>query len=146
MVVQLSPDGVKAALYSDESGFVPYEKLIFICCNHIFSQGRDAALPFDFTFAAEDYAKSREERYIVIIRPATERGRACPQACEKSRILRLTEFFLAAMVIGILCGRKINLKQAVSELPDFYTTKRFINTDGDNIRSIMNHWEGEKNS
>ena len=48
------------------------------------------------------------------------------------------------MVIGILCGRKINLKQAVSELPDFYTTKRFINTDGDNIRSIMNHWEGRK--
>lgn len=144
LVVQLSPDGVKAALYSDESGFVPYEKLIFICCNHLFSQGRDVALPFDFTFAADDFAKSRGRKIYRYYLSGDGREDEHARRLAKEQNFTLDGIFLAAMVIGILSDRKINLKQAVSEIPDFYTAKRFINTDDDNIRNIMNHWEGRR--
>lgn len=144
LVVQLSPDGTKSALYSDKSGFVTYEKLIFICCNHLFSKGYDAALPFNFTFAAEEFARSKGRHIYRYYMSGDGAADKIARKLAKEQNFTLDGFFLAAKVIGILCERNITLKQAVSELPEFYTAKRFINTDGHRIRSVMNHWEGRR--
>lgn len=144
LVVQLSPDGTKAAIYSDKSGFVTYEKLIFICCNHLFSMGRDVALPFDFTFAAEEFARAKGRHIYRYYMSGDGEADKIARKLAKEQNFTLDGFFLAAKVIGILCERNITLKQAVSELPEFYTAKRFINADGHRIRSVMNHWEGRR--
>ncbi len=142
LVVQLSPDGMKAALYSDKSGFVPYEKLVFICCNHLFSSGIDVALPFDFTFAAEEFAKSKGRHIYRYFAAGDGEADKIARKLAKEQNFTFDGLYLAAKVIGILCERKISLKEAVSELPEFYTAKRFINAEGQRINSIMNYWEG----
>lgn len=142
LVVQLSPDGMKAALYSDKSGFVPYEKLIFICCNQLFTEGRDVALPFDFTFAAEEFAKSKGRHIYRYYAAGDGESDRIARKLAKEQNFTLDGLFLAAKVIGILCKRNITLKQAASELPDFYTAKRFINADDQRVNSLMSHWEG----
>ena len=49
IIIQLSPDGTKASLYSDKSGFISYSQLILLCCLEHFEQGHDEALPYDFS-------------------------------------------------------------------------------------------------
>lgn len=144
LVVQLSPDGMKSALYSDSSGFVQYDKLMFICCNHLFSRGRDVALPFDFTFAAEEFANSKGRQVYRYYLSGDGEGDRFARKLAKEQNFTLDGFFLAAKVIGILCERNIYLKQAVSEIPEFYTAKRFVNADSQRVKSIMNHWEGSR--
>lgn len=142
LVLQISPDGTKSAIYSEKSGFVTYEKLIFICCNDLFSKGRDVALPFDFTFAAEEFARSKGRHVYRYFLSGDGEADKIARKLAKEQNFTLDGFFLAAKVIGILCERNITLKQAVSELPEFYTAKRFVNADCHRIRSVMNHWEG----
>lgn len=142
LIVQLSPDGMKSAIYSDKSGFVPYDKLIFICCSHLFSQGRDVALPFDFTFAAEEFAHSRGRHIYRYYLSGDGEADKTARKLAKEQNFTLDGFFLAAKVIGILCEKNIDLKKAVSALPKFYTAKRFVNADSHRIKSVMEHWEG----
>ncbi len=142
LVVQLSPDGMKAALYSEKSGFVPYEKLIFICCNYFFLKGEDVALPFDFNFTAEEYAKSRGRHVYRYYNSGDSVSDRTARKLAKEQNFTLDGLYLTAKVIGILCERNITLKQAVSELPEFYTAKRFVNVDNDKIRSAVNYAEG----
>lgn len=142
LVVQLSPDGMKSALYSDKSGFVPYDKLVFICCNDLFSEGCDAALPFDFTFAAEEFAKTKGRHIYRYYKSGNGTADRAARKLAKEQCFTLDGFYLAAKVIGILCRRNITLKQAVAELPDFYTAKRFINVSKGRARDAIKLREG----
>lgn len=142
LVLQLSPDGKKSALFSRKCGFVSYEKLIFICCGYIFSKGQDAALPFDFTFAAEEYAKTRGRRVYRYYSSGDGETDKTARRLAKNQCFTLDGLFLAAKVTGILCEKGITLEQAISELPDFYTAKRFVHADSRRIKSVMHSWEG----
>lgn len=142
LVVQLSPDGMKAALYSEKSGFVPYEKLIFIYCNYLFSRGYDVALPFDFNFTAEEYAKTKGRHVYRYYNSGDSVMDRTARKLAKEQNFTLDGLYLTAKIIGILCERNITLKQAVSELPEFYTAKRFVNADDYKVRNIMNYSEG----
>lgn len=142
LVVQLSPDGMKAAIYSEKTGFVSYDKLVFICCEHLFSKGLDVALPFDFTFAAEEFARSKGRHIYRYYLSGDGEADKIARRLAKEQNFTLDGFFLAAKVIGILCEKNIDLKKAVSDIPEFYTAKRFVNADSDRIKSVMNHWEG----
>lgn len=143
MVVQLSPDGMKSALYTEKCGFVPYDKLMFICCKKLFDDGCDVALPFDFTFAAEEFAALKGRRVHRYYLSGDGEADKNARNLAKEQNFTLDGFFLAAKVIGILCQRNITLKQAVSELPEFYTAKRFVSADSRRVKSVMNHWEGK---
>ncbi|MCM1227781.1 MAG: hypothetical protein NC320_10250 [Clostridium sp.] len=142
LVVQLSPDGMKSAIYSEKTGFVSYDKLVFICCEHLFSKGLDVALPFDFTFAAEEFARSKGRHIYRYYLSGDGEADKIARRLAKEQNFTLDGFFLAAKVIGILCEKNIDLKKAVSDIPEFYTAKRFVNADSDRIKNVMNHWEG----
>lgn len=144
LVIQLSPDGMKAAVYSDKSGFVPYEKLIFICCNYLFMHGIDVALPFDFTFTAEEFARLKGRHIYRYYATGDGETDKTARRLAREQNFTLDGLFLAARVISILCERKISLKEAVSEIPEFYTAKRFVPADDDRIKKVVNHWEGKR--
>ena len=144
LVIQLSPDGMKAAVYSDKSGFVPYEKLIFICCNHLFLHGCDVALPFDFTFTADEFARLRGRHIYRYYTTGDGESDKTARRLAKEQNFTLDGLFLAARVISILCERKITLRQAVEEIPAFYTAKRFVAADENKIRRAVSHWEGKR--
>lgn len=144
LVIQLSPDGRQAAMYSEKSGFVPYEKLVYICCNHLFLHGCDVALPFEFSFTAEEFARLRGRHVYRYYATGDGETDKTARRLAKEQNFTLDGLFLAARVISILCERKISLKEATAELPEFYTAKRFVAADESRVHKAVNHWEGRK--
>ena len=57
MTMQLSADGRRLAVYSEESGWIFHEKLILLLCQRYFSAGIDVSLPYWMPRAAEQLAK-----------------------------------------------------------------------------------------
>ncbi len=96
LIIQLSADGTKASLYSDKSGFISYETLIFICCLDILENGKDVALPFfEFPFlCGQSCFQIRRRVYRYYSSPQD----GCDEAARK--LAKRTEFYSGRSLSG----------------------------------------------
>lgn len=141
-VIQLSADGTKASLYSDKSGFISYETLVFICCLDLFENGRDAALPFEFPFAANRLAAKygcRIHRYYTSPGDGSD---DTARKLAKQQNFTLDGLFLALKVFQIAAEKGAGLEKVKKLIPEFYTSKKFVELDKSKTDKILSHWEG----
>lgn len=132
----------KASLYSDKSGFISYETLIFICCLDILENGKDVALPFEFPFAADNLASKYGCR---VYRYYSSPQDGCDEAARKlarEQNFTLDGLYLALKSIKIAIDKELDLKGITKLIPEFYTAKKFVELEKDRIDKILNHWEG----
>lgn len=142
LIIQLSADGTKASLYSDKSGFISYETLIFICCLDMFENGKDAAIPFEFPFAADNLASKYG---CKVYRYYSSPQNGCDEIARKlarEQNFTLDGLYLALKSIKIAIEKDLNLTEIKKLIPEFYTAKKFVELDKDRINKILNHWEG----
>lgn len=129
MVFHISGDGKKASVYTDETGYVFYEKMVLLGCKIIFTAGQNIALPYNFPAAADELAKSYNKSVLRYF------NCSCDKSDSEARKLAANADFvndgvmLVAMVLKFLADNKISLKNVISDLPDFYSTSRFISMD-----------------
>ena len=57
IIIHLSSDGKKVSAYSEETGYVFYEKMIILASKIAFENGQNVALPYSFPVIADDIAK-----------------------------------------------------------------------------------------
>jgi hypothetical protein len=142
LIIQLSSDGTKASLYSDKSGFVSYETLVFICCLDMFENGKDVGLPFEFPFSADNFAAKHGCKVYRYFSLSDGYSDQMGRQLAKEQNFTLDGLFLALKTIKIAVNKGMSIKETANLIPEFYTTKKFIELDNDKVNRILNHWEG----
>lgn len=123
----------KVTAYSEKTGYVIYEKLVMLCAKIHFEKQENIAIPFTFPCAFDDLANDYSAnvyRYYTT---------SCSSADDEARRLASREcncfvhdgMFLIADILNYLTEKNISLSDAVSELPEFYTSERFLAVGGD---------------
>ncbi|MFA5658806.1 MAG: sugar phosphate nucleotidyltransferase [Oscillospiraceae bacterium] len=129
IVVHISGDGKKASPYSDETGYIFYEKMVLLGCKIVFEQGRDVALPFSFPAAADELAKKYNRRVLRYF------NCTCDKSDSEARRLAADSAFvndgvlLSAMALSYIRSMSISFKKAVENIPQFFSTTRFVSME-----------------
>lgn len=136
IVFNISSDCRKVSAFTIETGHIFYEKLLTLGCVYEFKEGRDISLPYSAPRVAEKIAEkygASVSRYFERTSDfSDEKGRKDALYCRFAR----DAFSLVAIILRYLEDRKITLAEALSELPDFTATTRFVPTD--NAEKVFN--------
>lgn len=126
ITVNFTNSGKFATLYSEETGYVSYHKLVLLCCLIYFKNGRDVSLPYHFPSVADSLAQKygrKVYRYYSC---------SCDNSDKFARQLALSTRFvrdaitLLTIVFSYISENEITLKKALSEIPEFYTTAKYV--------------------
>lgn len=136
IVFQISSNGKKASAFSEETGFVFYEKLVAICCQNLFEHGQDVALPYSFSQTIDEVAKQYGRK--------VHRYYDCPDNCSDSGARQLARklsfphdgIMLMFDIMRILTERNVEFKDIVKSLPQTFTTSRSISCTSQNLNFI----------
>ena len=136
IVFQISSDGKKASAFSEETGFVFYEKLVAICCQNLFEHGQDVALPYSFSQTIDEIAKQYGRKVY--------RFYDCPDNSSDNGARKLASklkfphdgIILALDIIKILTDRNVEFKDAVESLPQTFSSSRSISCKNQNLDFI----------
>ena len=128
-VLQLSSDGEKLSLYSDETGFVSPERLLLLGCLDAFDQGEDVALPDWAPLAAHAVAKAHARRILRMSEDAPSDPGAQEQIARQRFSFDGME--LAARILRCMATRGCTLSQLLQSLPPLATVTRTLSTDAD---------------
>lgn len=142
IVFHIGGDGKGISAYTEATGYVFEEKLLLLACMKRFSEGYDAALPYDFPKAADKLAKKFGGRVL--------RYSGCPSDPGDSEARRLaaeTPFVrdgaaLMLTVLDFLETRGITLAEALEELPDMALSTRFVPIDRQPVRLLRSIFTG----
>lgn len=142
VVFHIGGDGKGISAYTEATGYVFEEKLLLLACMKRFSEGYDAALPYDFPKAADKLAKKFGGRVL--------RYSGCPSDPGDSEARRLaaeTPFVrdgaaLMLTVLDFLETRGITLAEALEELPDMALSTRFVPIDRQPVRLLRSVFTG----
>lgn len=126
-------NGSKVTAYSEKTGYILYEKLVLLCVKAHFEKNEEAAIPFTFPSVFDDLARENSKK---IYRYFTS---SCSHADDDARRLAASDsnsyvhdgMYLIADILSYLTENSISLSEAVSELPDFYTSERFLTISDD---------------
>lgn len=132
----LNPTEEGISAYSEKTGYIFREKLTLIALKFHLAQGMDIALPDTFPDVAEEISKELPgsvSRYST----SGENGEksALKLAGESSNLFVNDTLFLCVKIISIMQKNSLSLKKLSQDLPQFYTTRRFV-TAGDTQRKI----------
>lgn len=126
IVINLTNGGRNATLYSEETGYVSYEKLIMICSLIYFINGKDVSLPYHFPSVADKLATIHGRKVLRYY------SCSCDDSDIGARKLALGTPFvrdgiaLCAIILSYISEKNITLKQVLSEIPEFYTTAKYV--------------------
>ena len=140
---QLSSGGTKASAYSEETGYIPYEKLVAICCLDLFSKGEDAALPERMPRAIDELALVYDRRVLryadlsVCSRDSEARSQASAQPFLRDG---------AKLIIAILSFFKrtgLDLKSALRLIPSFSVEVKTVKIP-ETVGAALSKFSGEE--
>ncbi len=136
IIFHISGDGKKSSAYTEETGYVFYEKLIVLTAKIYFEQGKDISLPYNFPLVADDLAQRYGRRvlryYNCSFDNSDSEARKLAGECDFIR----DGIKLSLIVLKYLYEKGITLKQATSDIPDFYSTSRYVSVDNSPLKIL----------
>lgn len=130
IVFHISGDGRKISAFSEETGYVFYEKLLLLCAQSYFQKGRDVALPYSAPAIADRLAARYAGRVLRYFNCPVDKSDSA--ARELAREVNFARDGLAMLLtlVESLRTRKLSLVEAVGELPVFTAANRFVSIEG----------------
>ncbi len=104
MTFQLAQDGRRVSLYTEEHGWIFYERLLMLVAEQFFAEGRDVALPFWMPRSAETLA-ARYQRRVLRYASASDGTDGEARALALRQGITLDGAILCAEVLRI-CSEK----------------------------------------
>ena len=135
VVFHISGDGTKISAYTDETGYVPQEKLVLTGCMAEFEEKKNVSLPFSFTQAADVLAEKYGCRVLRYMHCSNGSDREARNLAAESGFAS-DGIKLMLKTAGFLSRNRISLKEACGMLPDFATVSRYIAVDSPKARSM----------
>lgn len=137
LIITLSSDGTKASAFSEKSGFISMEELIFICCLELLEIGLDISVPFGFPYSANKFAESYGCRcFRYYMNPDGETDSIAREIALKQRFT-LDGLYLAVKALAYITKKETNFVEIRSKIPKFYTTKKFIDLEQEKTNRIF---------
>lgn len=144
LIVSLSSDGTKASAFSEKSGFVSMEELIFICCLEMLENGEDIALPFEFPYSADKFAAGfGRKAYRYYLNPDGESDNIARELAVKQRFT-LDGLYLTAAALKYLSAIKSDFTEIRERLPKFYMSKKFIELEREKTKRIFSRYDSKR--
>ena len=126
VIFHISSDGKRLSAYSDDTGYIYYEKLLLICCQGYFKRGENVSLPFSAPKLADIIAgKSSCNVLRYFSCPVDESDKSARELAKTCRF-GIDAIELMFQVLKTLYDNGIDLKKAADELPKFTSANRFV--------------------
>ncbi|MGN0613891.1 MAG: hypothetical protein ACI4JB_08335 [Porcipelethomonas sp.] len=140
IVISLSSDGTKSSVYSEESGFVSMEELIFICCLEQLEQGNDIAVPFSFPHTADKFAEDYGRKAYRYYNSSDGEADRYARELALRQKFTLDGLYLAANAIRIITEEKTDLVNIRKRIPQFYQSRKFIELEKEKTDSFFRNF------
>lgn len=137
LIISLSSDGTKASFYSDRSGFISWETLVFLCCLENFESKVNCALPFEFPFSIEETATEKECRIFRYFAMSDGYSDSYARKLAMEQKFTLDGLFLAMKVLNYLQKNNLTLSEAKKKIPEFYTKNKYIELNKDRVYELI---------
>ncbi len=124
--IRLTNNGSKVEMHNENGCAADYTKLVMLCAEAEMNKGNDIALPYDFPSAADELSKKygcRIHRYYASSNDDSDL--TARRTAAKQRFL-YDGLYLALNVLEYLTYEQISLQRALSELPEFAVSDKFI--------------------
>lgn len=129
IVIHLSSDGKKCSAYTEETGYVFYEKMVLLASKILFENGENIAIPYCFPTIVDELAKAYGKQALRYYNCSCDSSDSeARKIASNSRFAR-DGIYLSIMVISYLSKKGLTLKKAIAELPEFYSTSKFVSID-----------------
>lgn len=128
IVFHINAAGEGISAYSEKTGYVFKEKLLLTAAKNQLSQGHNVALPETFPDAAEKVSENLSGgvfRYSLDSDGASDAA-SRKIAAEERNLFINDSLALCVEIVKIMQDKKLSLKGISKDLPEFYTTQRFV--------------------
>ncbi|MBR4201543.1 MAG: hypothetical protein IKQ91_09795 [Oscillospiraceae bacterium] len=128
LTLRISQDGCRASVYSAETGWLFYEKLLMMCAQQYLRQGMDTALPNWLPHTAEDMAAEYGRK---VFRYAMHPDGSDTEARQLAAAQRFTldGAVLCAEIMRLSAETGRSLREWAASLPECHTVRRILRTD-----------------
>lgn len=123
IIFNLSADGTKVSAYSEKTSYVMWEKLVAMYAGVCFEKGLAVALPENFPSSADAAAEDHCGR---LYRYENNADIAKDVAVSTHNMFAYDGLYLASAVTSYLSEQGITLQKALCDVPDAYTSSRFV--------------------
>lgn len=129
LVFHISSDGRKLSAYTDDLGYVFYEKLLLLCCQSYFQKGLDVSLPYSAPAIADELALRYASKVLRYYNCPVDNSDIEARSLASQITFPRDALMLMLTLLNNLSERKITLAQAIEELPKFTATNRFVSIE-----------------
>lgn len=128
VTLRLSADGTRVTAFHRVCGYLPFERLLALCCTDVFRSGRDVALAADAPFVFAQIAAENGRRILHYPAVPTEETDAQTRALAKEQLFARDGVFLSMRLLGILQKSGKSLDALHRELPPFFVRKKSVSS------------------
>lgn len=126
IIFHISSDAKKITAYTEETGYIFYEKLVLLCCLKCFESGIDVAVPYSFPSAVDRLAQQYNRKVLRFSTTAQNNDETQARQQAVSLMFTTDAMVLMLTILDILSTEKKSLKDAVSRLPSFSASVRYV--------------------
>ncbi len=126
---KINKEGTSVSAFHRDCGWVPFDKLLTICCRAEFESGHDVALSTDAPYAITMLAGANGRRAMRYCRTPADDSDRNARALALRQLYVRDALFLCLRLLGILQKSGKTLPQVLRELPEFSVRRRTVSID-----------------
>lgn len=126
---KINKEGTTVSAFHRDCGWVPFDKLLTICCRAEFESGHDVALNMDAPYAITMLASANGRRAMRYCRTPADDSDQTARALALRQLYVRDALFLCLRLLGILQKSGKTLPQLLQELPEFSVRRRTVAID-----------------
>ncbi len=141
LVLRINRFGTSLSAYTDETGVVPFVKLVAICGMYELKNGRDISVPFDAPYFLDDLAKSFGRKAYRYLAAPSDGSDSLARRLAARQFWSRDALFTAVKLMSVLSEYEITFPQLYAQLPEVYISRTVV--DLDIPVDFINEFKGE---
>lgn len=126
ITLKINYNGTQVSAFHRVCGWIPHDKLLAICCQAEFADGRDVAVSFDAPYVLSHMAAAHGRRAIRYLRtPADDSDRDARTLALEQLYVR-DALFLSIRLLGLLQRSGKTLSALLGGVPQFFVRRRTV--------------------
>lgn len=126
---KINKEGTSVSAFHRDCGWIPFDKLLTICCRAEFENGHDVALSMDAPYAITMLAGANGRRAMRYCRTPADDSDQTARALALRQLYVRDALFLCLRLLGIIQKSGKTLPQLLQELPEFSVRRRTVSID-----------------
>ncbi len=126
ITLKINYNGTQVSAFHRECGWIPHDKLLAICCQAEFADGRDVAVAFDAPYVLSNMAAAQGRRAIRYLRTPADDSDRDARALALEQLYVRDALFLSIRLLGLLQRSGKTLPALLEGVPQFFVRRRTV--------------------